>query len=772
MIRQRLDKRNALRWVGFGWLVSFMLSALLITHFLPSIVSVGLLVFLAAVAAWAWRAFQSPGETFYVWVAFISQVLGGVTAGLFIIASLYFTASQTLEWQGMDWVYTGGLVGGAALLLRWIQTAPPLKQPQSVPLTHYRIRWVPLMIGTVLLMITAEINGNLFDPTFLRKITSHMQFVLLVVGMICVTIGMAGKRVSPMSISTPRGWHWQRDELLMVLLIFIVAISTRLYQLGTAQRFWIDEVHFSNPILYLAGNPYIELLTPFSNVAAFPYVFPYMQWHMVKLFGHDLTGLRMISALIGAAGVLALYLLSRELFGKRVGGISAALLAAFPVHIQFSRIGLNNIVDPLLGTLVCYFIVRAWKNPERARVYFAWAGVCLGLTQYFYEGGRFLFPTLTACWLIAAGVWVHMRVGERLVRAIWRDDATLLRHHLRANYQRFLQSSTVMIIVAILIAAPIYYMLIARHYSLGSRMESAGMNTGVTQYFDDPFDLVTHIFRRVNESFLIHVTIPEAQLYYGGDHPFLLPFLTPFFLLGGVYCFWMLTLGFLRRDAKAELEGLGALLLVIWVLLTWFGNALLQESRISARYVVSFPAISLLVALGIHWILDNIWQGMARMQNYVAMMLVVALVIPQIWFYFGPHMVRFNQQFRDSRGRNLDVDDALFRSRDFPAGTMIHIVDSPAWYETDVNNMMRYLSPQAIKDVRTLEPVEFHSAYLNALPLTIDHAFYIAPDDQLDIRLLQRRFPHIQGPFYTDFEASKEKGFALYYLPATEIAGG
>ena len=774
----RLDNgQKYLRGIALGWFGILITTLLLMILFTPIMIGAGMLALAGALGICAWRLFRTPSDQFYNRANFLAQLASVISIGFMVIAGFYFTASQKLEWEGWQWVYAAALMGVSASLLRWIQPAPP-----PVIATHdvtiiRKTRWIPFGLGVILLIITAEINGNVFDPSFLSRISSDVQFFLMVIGIIALAYGISGKRYTQALIELPNGtihqqlapaklprWRIDRREALMVALIVLFAFSLRVYQLGTAQRFWIDEVHFSNPVLHFDDSDRIELLIPFSSVAAFPYIFPYMQRKLVDIFGDNLVGLRMISALFGAGGVFALYLLARELFGVRVAWISAALLAAFPVHLQFSRIGLNNIVDPFLGTMTCYLIVYAWKNPTQARGSLAWAGVFLGLTQYFYEGGRFLFPALIAFWLIAMGVMVYLRVGQRLLQAVWRDDAIYIHHTLRADYRRFIQSVTIMIFVTVMVSFPIYYTLMARQASLGSRMETAGMGNRVTETFDDPLDLVEHILRRVNESFLIHVTIPEAQLYYAGDHPFLLPFMTPFFLLGGMVILWMALFGFLRRDD--ELDNIGAVLLVLWILLTWFGNSLLQESRISARYVVAFPAVILITALGIRWVLDSLWRNMPKSQNRLSIIIVVTLIVPQIWFYFVPQMARFNEQFRDDRGRHLDVDDALFRSIDFPTGTHLHIIDNPSWYATDVNNIMRFLSPDSLKFARTMLPRQFTNTYLDGILLDIDNAFFVAPDDLPSIRRILRYFPQIEGPFYTDFEASKKKGFALYYLPA------
>src|SRR5690606_27829994 len=127
------------------------------------------------------------------------------------------------------------------------------------------------------------------------------------------------------------------------------------------------------------------------------------------ILGHNLTGLRIFSAVFGTLTVPALYLLARELFDRRTALLAALLLATFPPHIHFSRLGLNNIADPLFGVLALAFLVRGLKRGGLRD--YALSGVMLGLTQYFYEGGKLLYPLLFGAWLLLAlcfwRPWAH-----------------------------------------------------------------------------------------------------------------------------------------------------------------------------------------------------------------------------------------------------------------------------------------------------------------------------------------------------------------------------
>jgi 4-amino-4-deoxy-L-arabinose transferase-like glycosyltransferase len=87
------------------------------------------------------------------------------------------------------------------------------------------------------------------------------------------------------------------------------------------------------------------------------------------------------------------------LFDRRAGLLAALLLATYPPHIHFSRLALNNIADPLFGVLALALLAAGLRQRSRRALWLG--GMALGLTAYFYEGGRLFYPLLTLLWLPA-----------------------------------------------------------------------------------------------------------------------------------------------------------------------------------------------------------------------------------------------------------------------------------------------------------------------------------------------------------------------------------
>src|SRR5262249_24735862 len=125
--------------------------------------------------------------------------------------------------------------------------------------------------------------------------------------------------------------------------------------------------------------------------------------------------------------------------------IAVLLLATFPAHLHFSRIGLYNIADPLFGTLALAFLARGWKSKRRSD--YVVAGAALGLTQYFYEGGRLLFPVLAVGWYIL--LWLG---GKS-----WREKRS---------------DAGLMLVVMLLIAMPVYTTAFAVQVQITPRLNS------------------------------------------------------------------------------------------------------------------------------------------------------------------------------------------------------------------------------------------------------------------------------------------------------------
>jgi hypothetical protein len=263
----------------------------------------------------------------------------------------------------------------------------------------------------------------------------------------------------------------------------------------------------------------------------------------------------------------------------------------------------------------------------------------------------------------------------------------------------------------------------------------------------------------MSKSFLIYATLPDQSFYYGGPMPLLLPYLVPAFFIGIVRVLW---------------RGWRVLLLIL--LLASLGNTLLRFSAWASGFVVTFPTLCLLVAVGlqqlgrwvqnprVRFLLPSLKSGTGWRWGNVAAILVSLLALGQILYYFGPHLTAFTQ------GERLmpDTQDAMFRSLEFPPNTYVHFVGDIVFFEFDIIRMQTYLGrPDLHIDVvrEVGRASNFTSDYLASLPRDADHAFFLPINNADNVTLLRQYF-EVEGPFYTTYPVPRDAQLVLYYASA------
>jgi 4-amino-4-deoxy-L-arabinose transferase-like glycosyltransferase len=83
------------------------------------------------------------------------------------------------------------------------------------------------------------------------------------------------------------------------------------------------------------------------------------------VFGPNLLAPKALNVFLGAATVVAVYVLGARLFDRRVGLVAAALLALFPSQIFFSTLVMTEVLFAALLTLVALLVVL-WTLPPKA----------------------------------------------------------------------------------------------------------------------------------------------------------------------------------------------------------------------------------------------------------------------------------------------------------------------------------------------------------------------------------------------------------------------
>ncbi len=588
------------------------------------------------------------------------------------------------------------------------------------------VRW-PLLIGAALaLMLLAEINGHRFQHIIALTLPFHIQFALLVVGCIFIVLAFGGIR---------RPASRTRSDLWPLVGLVLLAFVLNTWQLSTAVHAFVDEFHSVHALDKLWQDPNYLLLRPYEGVPAFTAVYTYLQMIATTILGPNLAGLRLASVMLGTLLVPAVYLLAHELFDRPTALLAALLLATFPPFIHFSRLGINNIADPLFGVLALAFLVRGLKYGRWGD--YALSGVMLGLTQYFYEGGKLLYPPLVLGWLV-------------LIMWFWRP-------------WRQWRGLLVFLLAFLMVAFPIYYLSLAGEVSFTPRLQA--INT-FQSYFLPLIRLGLGPF--LAETYLPHllhfINRPDnSGFFYSDQVALVLSHLVPFFMLGvGV--------------ALARLRLVGVLL-ILWLAGTIFGNSLVFFASSTPRFVLAFPLVALLLAVGIRHVLPLIvpeqmpaWWSNRRWRSAVMLTGLLLLTVPSVAFYFGPNMVDYNRLLRS---QSKDIVDVMYRLRDLPPDAQIYILhlNEQFLYQQRVSDVTTWWGD--LPDLHMEKSTDTTRKELANLPLNTTIAVFLDPDDSEALEILRERFGTLPQPQYSPYSSVPPDGqYILFLIEADGLGRG
>jgi 4-amino-4-deoxy-L-arabinose transferase-like glycosyltransferase len=275
----------------------------------------------------------------------------------------------------------------------------------------------------------------------------------------------------------------------------------------------------------------------------------------IRLFGADVLGLRLPWVFVGTATVLITFVLVKRLKGVTLALVVMALLATYHYHIHYSRLGSNQIADPMFLALSLLLLYRGLDR----RNWLDWAlcGVVAGLAFYFYAGARLTPVVITA---------VLGYLFIRNPRQFWREHGV----GLLVAAAAFIITAGPMIQYAVRFPddfnARINQVGIIQSGWLEREVELRGESVGAI-LFDQ--------FQRAALAFNYY---PDRTVWYGLRQPLLDPFFGAIFLLGLIYG----TLRLIGREADVRLAPM-----VAW----WWGGmilgGMLTESPPSSQRLIT-----------------------------------------------------------------------------------------------------------------------------------------------------------------------------------------
>ena len=178
-----------------------------------------------------------------------------------------------------------------------------------------------------------------------------------------------------------------RTELLGVGGVTLLAALLRFYRLGSIpQVINGDEGMLGMVAQHTMTDPLNNPFALWNNDGAM-----YLQAinFVFMILGPTDFALRLLPAIAGVLSVPALYLLARQLVGKRTAFIASALLAFSHFDLNFSRTsGGDYIFTTLFVPMILYFLITSFERKSLGRA--AFAGVLLAFYFTVYQVGQVL----------------------------------------------------------------------------------------------------------------------------------------------------------------------------------------------------------------------------------------------------------------------------------------------------------------------------------------------------------------------------------------------
>jgi 4-amino-4-deoxy-L-arabinose transferase-like glycosyltransferase len=472
-----------------------------------------------------------------------------------------------------------------------------------------------------------------------------------------------------------------------------------------------------------------ELRNPFvMGYMSMPTFFYWPLSWSLRLVGDNVTGLRLPAALAGAATVPVLYLFARRLWGRKIAVLSALFLATYDYHVHYSRLGANNVWDPLFVLLALYFldlgltdIDGAWRTS-----YLTLSGLVTGISIYFYTGAR-LLPLLVATYV--AFNWLKRR---------------------RSQDQKWLVGKLVwpllLLFLAFLIAAgPMLSYAISHPDEWSARVNQVGIiqsgwlarEPGLTG--KSLPQVLAEQFLRAAGAF--HV-FPDRTAWYGADRPLL-------GLLAGAFA--ILGMGW----ALVHWQERRYFLILIWfwsVIVT--GGMLTESPPSSQRLVLAIPAVALLVAIGLERTVTLVARLLAfehrAWESLVLAVLVVALSAGAVYYYF----VEFTPARRYGSANGETATMLGHYLREMNGDTQAYLFGAPRIYWSF--GTMTFMAPE----VNGQDIVEALDGPPNFVDQDQGSVFLFLPERSGELSWVQQSFP--DGETREIYDAQGQLRFTAY----------
>ncbi len=604
-------------------------------------------------------------------VLYLSLPLVGMYVGQFLLRAI----SQAQAW--------GFAIMAANVLLLILRLRPAFPAAQA--------DWAQTVVGLLIMLPLAANPGG-------WKHWAQTWQLFLVWGIACLFVIAAVVRLEPRPIrlGLPAPEPPDRRDWLIVGLLLVGALLLRVPYLETVPM-GVDPDEAS---LALSAADAAEGVAtdPFATGwATHPTLQFFLNGLSIRAFGRTFFAMRLPWAIAGSLMVVALYLLGRTCYGRRVGVLAGILALGSNTAIHFSRLGLNNNGDSLFATWV---LAALWVAGATGSAWaYAIAGFGLGFAQYFYFGTRaipFVVLVTLLIWLVAdrrgtLRAW-KLLLGFALVTLV--TAGPLFGHWLRSP------------------GSVSEHLFLTMPFS--DKMQQLSAQMGLPEW--------KLWWYQVRDSLLVFTVTPDRGTFYHPQQAMLHPAQGPIFLIGLLAVF--------ARIKKPAYQGLVAWMLVVLTL----GSVLITDAATFHRLLGVLPAAILVVAIGLDAGVAKLAQTVGwtpQVASRVAALVAVVLIALDIHFYFGVYNV--HQAYKTPTQEAVTLA-ALDYERNQGHGTFLLCTHEGV----DASGRV-YHSPTAYVS---------RDRFLGCVPAVLDRLnpeqplhFYVLPDQADILPVLQARFP-------------------------------
>ncbi len=186
-------------------------------------------------------------------------------------------------------------------------------------------------------------------------------------------------------------WPWR---LALIAGLALLLRLTYLFELRDSPFFSVvigDSLQYDTWALALTAGDWVGTQVFYQSP-----LYPYLLAIFFSVAGHDLFGVRVVQASLGAASAVLLAIAGRRFFDARTGVIAGVLLAGYPAAIFFDGLIQKSSLDIFL-TCALLALLGVCRTDDRAR-WFVLAGATLGALALNRENARVLYPVI-AVWL-------------------------------------------------------------------------------------------------------------------------------------------------------------------------------------------------------------------------------------------------------------------------------------------------------------------------------------------------------------------------------------